>query len=641
MKTHDTIPRFLMLLAAAFLSCSCAKTDSTLTAGGKDTAGTNLVFAEEDFTAHSGLLTQPQEEYLKMEQAKMTRSFTDEPEALYKDLPGAVDLSAKLPQAGDQGKQNSCTAWALAYAVKSFQENREHGWGLDETHLFSPAFIYNQINNGNDLGADLADAMEFLQVHGTAPLAMMAYDENDFRSQPDDQLKSLAKGFRALGYRRIDEKNVALIKSYLAAGEPVIIVLEMYKNFLKSGMIRAKNVYRERIGDSLGHHALVAVGYDNAKSAIKLLNSWGTRWGENGYGWIDEKFFPEVVKRAYLLYDTPTTQKSLAALQGPGPKPEEKLVAGTTAPDEKFLMIVPNEAGIVCANSWLRLGEALTKTRDFFSEKTAPAFKDFNFDGDAIVAAHDFLSPDEIGFIHFNSAARLPVLTNQGIGFGSARQDVHRVYQRPDHHNRESNTDTYFFHAVTDDWGGIKVTRHASLAFQYDEQDKVIYMGLGRVMKKSITGESAQKPPAQGQQITQEGTVIESKEGRIRFAIPKQFSDINKSEWEGTGFGYFAKNPDNIAEFLAVKVFFTDKPVTAQMLSDRIAADLKTHQLSGLTPKTESFAGIDWQVVAQDEKNLHYYGAKGNIIYQIQMASDEKLKEQGWLQNFKNSLTVL
>jgi C1A family cysteine protease len=33
----------------------------------------------------------------------------------------------------------------------------------------------------------------------------------------------------------------------------------------------------------LGGHAVLAVGYDNAKQVFIVRNSWGTSWGQKGY----------------------------------------------------------------------------------------------------------------------------------------------------------------------------------------------------------------------------------------------------------------------------------------------------------------------------------------------------------------------
>src|SRR5689334_11121609 len=60
------------------------------------------------------------------------------------ELPPSVDLSASMPAVGNQGQQQSCVAWSVAYALKSYQEKVETG----KQDLFSPSFIYNQINNG-------------------------------------------------------------------------------------------------------------------------------------------------------------------------------------------------------------------------------------------------------------------------------------------------------------------------------------------------------------------------------------------------------------------------------------------------------------------------------------------------------------
>ncbi len=52
----------------------------------------------------------------------------------------------------------------------------------------------------------------------------------------------------------------------------------------------------------LGGHAIVAVGYDNnkkiknatsgkeTKGAFLIRNSWGTGWGDSGYGWLPYEY---------------------------------------------------------------------------------------------------------------------------------------------------------------------------------------------------------------------------------------------------------------------------------------------------------------------------------------------------------------
>ncbi len=41
------------------------------------------------------------------------------------ELPPAVDLSSQLPPPGNQGTQQSCVGWAVAYGLKSYQEQGE------------------------------------------------------------------------------------------------------------------------------------------------------------------------------------------------------------------------------------------------------------------------------------------------------------------------------------------------------------------------------------------------------------------------------------------------------------------------------------------------------------------------------------
>src|SRR5438045_4086415 len=84
-------------------------------------------------------------------------------------LPASADLSSSFPPVGYQGQQASCVGWSVAYAVKSYQEQQERHWGYEsKQHLFSPAWIYNQIKQpGNCLGgSQFLDALNLVTREG-------------------------------------------------------------------------------------------------------------------------------------------------------------------------------------------------------------------------------------------------------------------------------------------------------------------------------------------------------------------------------------------------------------------------------------------------------------------------------------------
>jgi C1A family cysteine protease len=40
----------------------------------------------------------------------------------------------------------------------------------------------------------------------------------------------------------------------------------------------------------LGGHAVLGVGYDDAKQMFLFRNSWGATWGQGGYGFIPHAY---------------------------------------------------------------------------------------------------------------------------------------------------------------------------------------------------------------------------------------------------------------------------------------------------------------------------------------------------------------
>lgn len=230
------------------------------------------------------------------------------------DLPKQVDLSPDMPPPGNQGRQNSCVGWSTAYALKSYQERVEtnrtltRNGSVDYDKVFSPAFVYNQINNGRDGGSRFVDALRVLSSQGAVSWSDMPYTDRDYRRKPSQNLQSKAKPYRIDYWRQVNLQDPKEVKAQLNAGYPIIFGAMIDEGFQST---RGPKIWKAKQGGSLGGHAMVLVGYDDDKNAYKLINSWGQRWGDQGFGWVDYDFFPQVAREGYVAKD---------AINGPDPK---------------------------------------------------------------------------------------------------------------------------------------------------------------------------------------------------------------------------------------------------------------------------------------------------------------------------------
>lgn len=214
--------------------------------------------------------------------------------------PQSIDLSSNFPAPGDQGQQSSCVGWSTAYALKTYQEKIEIGWSLNTpSHLFSPAFIYNQIVIGNDQGAYIRDALNLAVQVGVSTLSTMPYSDRDYVTQPSFSAFAEASLYKATNWYRINDTDQ--IKAALVNRKPVVCGIAVYESlYYISG---SDSVYNTAQGRLLGGHAVTIVGYDDNKfgGAFKIINSWGVRWGDNGYFWLPYSFASQgIMSEAYV-----------------------------------------------------------------------------------------------------------------------------------------------------------------------------------------------------------------------------------------------------------------------------------------------------------------------------------------------------
>jgi PKD repeat protein len=228
--------------------------------------------------------------------------------------PSMVDHSPWLPPAGDQGSQNSCVGWAVAYGLRSYCAALAGCEPPTEPdRQFSPAYVYNQLQSGAcNLGITMKAGLDLLQAQGCATLALMPYQDGNCSATPGDAARAEAARFKIESWSRLEKASTVgaaahqqQVREYLAAGASPLIAVRIYPQFL--GLQGPGATYNSAAGENLGGHAMLAVGYDDNRSAFKVLNSYGVEWGDGGYCWIPYGFWPEVVREVYVVADSLST----------------------------------------------------------------------------------------------------------------------------------------------------------------------------------------------------------------------------------------------------------------------------------------------------------------------------------------------
>lgn len=236
-------------------------------------------------------------------------------------LPQSYDLSPFMPPVGNQGSQGSCVGWTIGYYLQSYHQKVENNYSYsDNSKLMSPSYLYNLGNSavisgtGNcmNVGAAFIPILDILKNQGVATLQDFPYDQTNCSNTPSPNLNSYEN--RIDGYSAMfndytpsisDQNRIFFTKASISQDIPVIIGYWIDNVWANQQYNPNTEViyYSHSTNPNPGRHASLVVGYDNSKNAFKVINSWGTTWGNGGYFWIDYDFFTEIVYSAFATED--------------------------------------------------------------------------------------------------------------------------------------------------------------------------------------------------------------------------------------------------------------------------------------------------------------------------------------------------
>jgi C1A family cysteine protease len=222
-------------------------------------------------------------------------------------LPPTVDLRPWCSEVSNQGNLGSCTAHATVGIVEYF-ENRAFGKHIDGSRLFIYKTTRDLLGCTGDTGAYLRTTMAALTFFGVPPEKYFPYttDKAKFDVEPSTFVYEIADNYESTCYFCHDPFGVSKtpaaildsVKLYLAYKIPSMFGFYGFPSFTAPTNVKGGIPYPSPSESAAWGHAIAAVGYDDGlkvknldtkketTGALLVRNSWGSTWGDKGYGWL-------------------------------------------------------------------------------------------------------------------------------------------------------------------------------------------------------------------------------------------------------------------------------------------------------------------------------------------------------------------
>ena len=201
-------------------------------------------------------------------------------------LPTSVDLRPGCPAVYSQGELGSCTANAIAGAIE-FDRKKQSLPDFVPSRLF--VYYNERAMEGtidSDSGAMIRDGIKSVNKLGACSEDDWPYDINQFTVKPSTQCYTDALLDKAVKYARV-ARSLNQMKGCLASGVPFTFGISVFESFESQDVASTGIVPMPGTDEQLlGGHAILAVGYDDAKQMFTFRNSWGDSWGDSGYGYL-------------------------------------------------------------------------------------------------------------------------------------------------------------------------------------------------------------------------------------------------------------------------------------------------------------------------------------------------------------------
>ena len=239
-------------------------------------------------------------------------------------LPNDFSLKSRFDEFGlaarQQGARDTCIFFATT-GVADFEYAKSAGKGrkpFAEDYL-----VWAAREACKETSADFNRAVKGLEQLGLCDEALMPYGEKDDAERvPSDAARTAAKQHahrwqvHTVPPSDLKDPRYLNIKGILVSGHPLAAAFSWPKK--AEGPALLKVVPASELGIV---HAVVIVGYTDDASkpgggVFHIRNSWGARWGTDGYGAISYAYARAYLRDAFWLhYGAPNSEKPLVRFE--------------------------------------------------------------------------------------------------------------------------------------------------------------------------------------------------------------------------------------------------------------------------------------------------------------------------------------
>jgi C1A family cysteine protease len=208
------------------------------------------------------------------------------------ERPSQADWREYLPPVDDQKELPSGAAHVCAGMLQYF-ERRATGALIEPSRLFIHVTAL-RIAYPGEACPSLRTAWKAIKRFGAVPESQFPYDPSSTGAERCEFAYAFAREHDRLNYVRLDnrepagEETLETLRNWLAGGFAVGFGFPVYTSITTSEDI----AFPTRLDGLRGGQVVMAVGYDDKrrirsdKGAILIRNSWGSAWGDAGYGWL-------------------------------------------------------------------------------------------------------------------------------------------------------------------------------------------------------------------------------------------------------------------------------------------------------------------------------------------------------------------